>query len=219
MSSGLSGDDSERRVVPNYSEHIYSNSLEYTPGAVWEYRTALSSSLRDIIAHAIQSEDVASYFNDVLFKPLNIQNLKWNNKNENGHVHLGGGLFFSPRNMIKLGQLFLDNGVWNGKQIISEKWVSEATLMRFNGKDIGFAHDAYRIDGYGYKWWINNFIVNGKVIRTYQASGYGGQYIVVVPELNTVINFTCATENKNVVGPLNLIEYYILKSLKTTDKK
>lgn len=219
MSAGLSGDDSESKMASNYSEYFYSNTLEYTPGDFWEYRTALSNTLRDIIAHAIQSDDVAPYLKKVLFEPLNIDKLEWKYRNENKHVQLGGGLFLSPRSTIKLGQLFLDSGVWNGKRILSEKWIREATSMQFNSQYLGFIHDVYKIDGYGYKWWINNFIVDGKTINAYQASGYGGQYIVVIPKLKVVVNFTCATDNDNIVGPLNLIEDYILKAFKVVEKR
>ena len=82
-----------------------------------------------------------------------------------------------PRDMVKLGQLFLDGGRWEGEQIVPEEWVEEATTQQIEtGEDLG----------YGYQWWTGD--LDGD--RSFQAVGFGGQTIVVVPSRDLVVAAT-----------------------------
>jgi len=110
-----------------------------------------------------------------LFGPLNIHKVMWETKNR--HYAGGFGLHLSIYDMAKLGQLFLQKGRWKGKQIVSEKWVQEATKAaldcNYPGIDIK----------YGYQWWVHT--TNGH--KGYRAHGRGGQFVVVFPDLDMVI--------------------------------
>lgn len=92
--------------------------------------------------------------------------------------YMGGGIRLRPRDFMKLGQLYLDGGVWNGQRLVSEDWVeaSAAPHSSMNEKD-----------DYGFAWWRNAYTVNGQSIETYYASGNGGQMLFVVPELDLVV--------------------------------
>ena len=112
-----------------------------------------------------------------LLDPLKIE--KVNTGNEDFGVI--GDIAITPRDMAKFGLLYLNDGVWNGKQIIPSNWVKESTTSK-----IQINSD----EGYGYFWWTKKFNSNGSTIDTYYAWGYGGQYIFVVPSLNLVVSMT-----------------------------
>lgn len=84
-----------------------------------------------------------------------------------------------PSDMVRLGQLFLEDGRWEGKQIVPQEWVHEATTQQIQSDNpLG--------DGYGYQWWIGD--LDGS--RSFRAMGYGGQLIVVVPDRDLVVATT-----------------------------
>ena len=89
-----------------------------------------------------------------------------------------------PRDMAKIGCLFLQGGVWNGARVISEKWVEESTAWQVSHPE--------HLSGYGYQWTILKYKDNSlsRELYIYFASGYGGQYITVVPELSLVVVIT-----------------------------
>ena len=91
----------------------------------------------------------------------------------------------TARDMAKIGQLVLNNGKWNGKQLISEKWIEESTTRKTTITGID----------YGYFWWNIPFKINEKVFVSKAATGNGGQYIFVLPELELVAVFTGGAYN------------------------
>lgn len=92
--------------------------------------------------------------------------------------------------MAKFGLTFLNKGVWNGGRIISGEWVEKsATLYPGNTRINIPGEDSGRV-GYSYTWWTKQYSHSGKKINMYYAGGWGGQLIMVLPELNTVVVFT-----------------------------
>ena len=92
-----------------------------------------------------------------------------------------------PRDQIKLGQLYLDRGIWNGRRIVSERWVAESTSMhtRFSSANgLGQEHL------YGYGWHIRDIEFEGKSYRLIAAEGNGGQFVIVIPDLDLVVGFS-----------------------------
>ena len=109
----------------------------------------------------------------------------------------GWGLTISPVDMAKIGQLFLNKGKWNGKQIVSEKWVEESTTEHSRWKKMNLP--------YGYLWWIGE---DGG----YAAMGDGGNIIYVNPEKNLVVAIT-SLFNPRAKDRIDFIEKYILTSV------
>lgn len=93
-----------------------------------------------------------------------------------------GDIYLLPRDMARFGTLFLNEGQWDGTQILPKAWVQASTTKQV-ATDEGDA-------GYGYFWWTRNFTKESRPVPTYYAWGYGGQYIFVVPEINMVTVFT-----------------------------
>jgi CubicO group peptidase (beta-lactamase class C family) len=127
-----------------------------------------------------------------LFEPLGISDLNWSTDSRG--LSIGGwGLQLAPRDMAKLGYLYLNDGVWDGKQIVSAKWVVTAT-QKHTGTDGEL--------GYGYQWWTY------PSLDAYTALGLYGQTIFVIPKLNLVIVTTAQMENHDEI--FKLIENYIV---------
>lgn len=98
-----------------------------------------------------------------------------------GEAYLGGGLYARPRDALKLGQLYLAGGVWNGRRVVSKRWV-ERSITR---------HSVMSPDRtYGYAWWRHELRVGERVYAEYEAGGNGGQYVMVIPELELTVMFT-----------------------------
>jgi len=95
--------------------------------------------------------------------------------------------------MAKIGYLFLRKGIWNGRQIVSPEWVAESTKAQVTG---GLVLGS----GYGYQWWRGKTVINNRGIETFYAAGRGGQYIFVVPSLDTIAVFTSEPYNNSPAG-------------------
>jgi hypothetical protein len=101
----------------------------------------------------------------------------------------------------------LNGGRWQGKQIVSEKWVNESTQQQI---DPGQLPAWFLADGYGYQWWPGSFQVRGQVVKSYSARGRGGQFIVIFPALQMVAVFTGWNDNELLAQPLDMLRRYVI---------
>lgn len=166
-------------VEGSRAEYVLNRPVKYEPGTVWIYDSQAPSVLLNIIE--LQSnmaiDDFASKY---LFDQLQIENALWT-KDESGLAFGGFGLYLAPREMAKLGQLYLQGGIWGGVRIVSEDWINESTTDSMN-PDVKFVYSTTPTEGYGYLWWIFE--------DYYLASGLHGQRIIVNPEEDYVLTFT-----------------------------
>jgi len=142
-----------------------------------------------------------------LFEPLGITDYYWS-KQPGEIVETGGGLFLRPRDMAKIGLLYLNGGRWHGKQIVSAKWVKESTKNQAGSMEL--PDWVMAADGYGYQWWLGALKVDSQDIRFYSARGRAGQYIVVFPKQQMVAVFTGMNDNILMNQPLEMLQRYIL---------
>jgi CubicO group peptidase (beta-lactamase class C family) len=125
-----------------------------------------------------------------LFNPIDIHVRKWA-KSVDG-IYLGGAdSYFTARDMARFGYLYLQNGNINGKQIVPVNWIKESTISCDGAKMSD--NSCYTEKGYGYLWWIG---VNAGY-NCYAAHGYGGQAIVVIPDLDMIMVFTHYWRNED----------------------
>jgi CubicO group peptidase (beta-lactamase class C family) len=146
-----------------------------------------------------------------LLNPLGITDHRWKSYPD-GTVDTGGGLYLIPRDMAKIGYMMLKNGRWIGKQIVSEEWVSESTKAHVQQTGtIILASD------YGYQWHHGKGRISNQSIKTFFASGLGGQYIFVLPTLDLVVVFTSKHKDSSgiIFGQLMLANYIIPAVLPT----
>ena len=164
--------------------HLVDFPLSSDPGSKFHYSNLTSHLLGVIVARAC-GQDLESYAQEHLFSPIDGELYGWQ-VDDDGYKWGFGEIYVTARNMAKFGQLYLDGGVYEGKQILSADWV-EASLQRYSENIIRghvFSwYGSFRDRGYGYQWWSSR---SGDHYFSY-ASGHGGNYIVLLPQLNMVI--------------------------------
>jgi CubicO group peptidase (beta-lactamase class C family) len=158
---------------------ILNHKLVEPPGTRFNYAGGMTVLLGEIVSRA-SGMDLGQFSERHLFHPMGIYMEGWH-RSRLGVVNCQGGLYLRPRDMAKIGQLMLDKGVWQGKRIVSEKWV-QASLTKRVTAEYGW--------GYGYQWRLGQAIIDDQLIDLFFASGRGGQHIFVVPDLRLVTVFT-----------------------------
>jgi len=153
--------------------------LSNPPGLEWNYSSASAHILSGILTKAI-GMPLVKFATKYLFDPLDIEIRTWE-RDPQGYYMGGGNMAYTSRDMAKYGYLYLSNGAFDGKQVIPAEWIDESlqSYSSTNYKDLGTFKDIK----YGYLWWsadVGKYKVNF-------AWGHGGQYIVIVPELNLVV--------------------------------
>jgi CubicO group peptidase (beta-lactamase class C family) len=169
--------------------YLLSKPVVTTPGASFNYSGG-NVDLLGIIVENAAGTDLPTFSGNNLFGPLGITNYAWTTLYPSGITCAHGDIYMTPRDMAKFGQLFLDEGRWNGSQIIAKQWVEQSTQDHINPA-ISWA------DGYGYLWWLRNLQVNNKTVHSFKAIGWGGQEIFVLKDLAMVVVFTGANYVSN----------------------
>jgi CubicO group peptidase (beta-lactamase class C family) len=167
--------------------------------------------LGEIIKNAANM-DIEAFSRKYLFDPLGTDSVSWAIRYPNGMIETAGGLEITPRDMLKIGVTFLKNGQWNGQQIISKHWVEKSSTSFSGNRGINVPGEASGRLGYSYSWWTKTYYKSGKRVNMYSASGWGGQHIMVLPELNTVVVFT----GGNYVTkrpPFKILKNYIIPAI------
>ncbi|WP_194974822.1 serine hydrolase domain-containing protein [Aquiflexum lacus] len=183
------------------------------PGTKFLYNTSASYMLSAII-QKVTGQNLLEYLKPRLLNPLGIYGLDW--ETDLDGVAVGGwGIRVKTEDMAKLGQLFLQKGHWNGKQILPESWIDEASTMKImqepDASDEKMAANDW-IQGYGYQMWRSRY-------NSYRADGAFGQYILILPELDGLIVIT--SETRDMQGLLDLAWKYLLPAFDangTTEK-
>jgi CubicO group peptidase (beta-lactamase class C family) len=125
-----------------------------------------------------------------------------------GRPYFGGGMYLTPKDMLKFGELYLNKGNWKSNRILSKKWVENSFK---NYRNLDNVPDK---NGYGYLWWHHNYQLNGKRIESIEARGAGGQYIFVIPSFKIVVVVTSGNyRNGKTQQPEKIFEEYILPNL------
>ena len=148
-------------------------------GRAFSYCTAGVTLLGPILERATK-RSVAGFADEVLFKPLGITSVKWQLQ-PLGAGMTGGGVGLRSRDLLKLGQLYLNGGRWEGRQVISSDWVKRSIAPH--------AHAREDVD-YGYLWWLQPFRVGERKVPTFGMSGMGGNKVFVLPEQDAVVVIT-----------------------------
>lgn len=185
MRSGL-----ETTSFHNYGRWVTSDDwVEYAleqpmvdrPGDDMEYSTGTSHLLSVIITKATEMSTL-EFAQKYLFDPLNIAPGDWQ-QDPQGYYFGGNNMALKPTDMVKIGQLVLNGGTYNGNRVVSEEWIraSFKTYTRSN----------YNPYDYGYMWWNKRI---GEY-RVFFAWGFGGQYIYIIPELDSVVVITSSLRN------------------------
>ncbi|MBQ4804145.1 serine hydrolase [Aquimarina sp. MMG015] len=219
MSSGFLGDDNDYSS-PGNEENMYptDNWVKFSLDLPMEkskkietdftYFTAGVVILGDII-HKSVPDGLVSYADKKLFKPLNITNYKWQYTPQKvGNT--AGGIQLRAIDFAKYGQLYKNKGTWNGKQIITKKWVEKSLSKQVSQAAAGIK-DGY----YGYLFWNKTYNVNGKDYEVSFCSGRGGNKIFICKDIPYVIVITSSAYNNPNAHPNadKIMKEYILPAI------
>jgi CubicO group peptidase (beta-lactamase class C family) len=188
-------------------EYILAKPVVSEPGTEWYYNGGNTNLLGEVIRKAtgLRMDDFAA---EVLFAPLGITDYEWDHINPDV-IHASGNLKLRPRDMAKFGYLFLNGGVWNERQIVSQEWV-EASTREHTSTLWG--------TGYGYQWWQETYDYGSTSVDAFYAAGWGGQRIIAFPSLDMVLVFS----GGNYVGeePVDeIVTRYILPAVHSSPSR
>ena len=175
----------------DWAKFVMDEPMVHSPGTFFNYCTGCSHLL-SVIVQTATGMNTRDFARAELFGPLGITNFNWET-DSTGIPNGGWGLQLVPRDMAKLGYLFLHNGVWDGKQVVSAEWVKAATQKHT---------DTDGDLGYGYQWWTY------PALDAYTAQGMYGQTIFVIPKSNLIVVTTAAAADGHTTI-FKLIENYI----------
>ncbi len=176
------------------------------PGTKFVYNTGLIQFLSNIISKT-SCMDTCKYADKYLFSKIGINPTSWD-RDSQGYYCGGSGLVLTARDMAKFGYLYLNDGQWDGKQIIPKDWVEESTKKQL------YAYDGF---DYGYLFWVQTAHDSTKNVDyiTYRADGYGGQKIIVVPQLDLVAVVTASPDaNTKDDDMQNIVFNYVIPAVK-----
>ena len=147
-----------------------SQPMDAGPSEKWVYNSGGSALMAQVVRQATGTH-ADEYARQFLFEPLGIR-FHWK-KTPTGHPDTEGGLYMSPLDLAKVGQLYMDDGVWDGKRILPAGWAREATARivdHINPNPVS--------PGYGYQWWR----YDRRGVDVWAGNGFGGQFLLVIPQ-------------------------------------
>jgi CubicO group peptidase (beta-lactamase class C family) len=191
--------------------YVLGKELIDEPGNSFNYAGGNNVLLGEVLENAA-GMDIDEFSGEYLFEPLGIDPYYWA-AYRNGVVDAAGSIEITPRDMAKIGLTFLNDGFWNGERIVSEEWVRKSSTQYPGNSWLNDLDDHWGMRGYSYSWWTHHFSRSGKRIDMYYAGGWGGQFIMVIPELETVVVFT-GGNYLTFRPPFEILKKYILPAFK-----
>jgi CubicO group peptidase (beta-lactamase class C family) len=214
----------EMQSTDDWVAHILGLPVDVEPGTRFEYSN-MSSFLLSAIIEASTGMDTLEFANKNLFGPMGIKDVRWEWSPKG--IAIGyARMWLKPDDMAKFGLLYLQQGNWNGKQLVPKDWVHESLIPHAYPKNYMEMLDAdgnvdkeltttnWRVanlfrpfsDGYGYQWWLDR---DG----SYSAVGVSGQHIMVVPQKNLIVVVNNSSHRFGVFFPRKLMDKFILSAI------
>ncbi|MDP4117483.1 MAG: serine hydrolase [Bacteroidota bacterium] len=190
----------------NQVKYVLDRPLNSQPGTVFNYNSAALHLLSVIITEASKTP-TQEFARKYLFTPMELSVTNWETDKQ-GYNNGGAGLQLTPYDMLKIGELYLNGGTHKKERIVSAEWISNSIKTHIstgNSEPYG--------TGYGYCWWTGQSSKGNYAF----ANGWGGQFILIVPNLNVVIVATnewkdigTSTANAQWSRTMDLIVNHIL---------
>lgn len=218
MSSALDCNDNDQ-TTPGYEDHMHEREdwtrfvldLPVMPGwqrdkqglGPFRYCTAGTFLLGQAIEMAV-GRSLDDFVASALFTPLGIEKYEWY-RSPIGEEQSGGGLLLSARSLMKLGQLALDRGMWNGRRLLPKGWIAESVKAH---------RKATETQDYGYLWWIADFksATTDRAHKAWYMAGNGGSKVAVFDDMGMVVVITAEHYNRRGMHQQSrdILEKYIL---------
>lgn len=207
MSVGQDPDPTAKLAMSsdNWVKDFLALPIKYTPGSKFLYNT-MATYMLSAIVQKVTGQTEFEYLKARLFDPLGIKGMDWE-VNTQG-VNTGGwGLRLKTEDLAKMGQLYLQKGMWNGKQLLPKAWVEEATTFKIDqapGVPQSKRDSSDWMQGYCYQFWRCRH-------NAFRADGAFGQYIIVMPDQDAVVAIT--SETPDMQDELNLVWKHLLPGM------
>lgn len=189
----------------NWVKRFLSTPIVNEPGSIFSYSSYASYMLSAII-QKVTEQSTFQYLTPRLFEPLGITDIQWETDLQG--ISCGGwGMRIKTADMAKLGQLYLQEGIWNGKQLLSADWIKEASsaqILQVQNPTEEQKENNEGAQGYGYQIWRCTH-------NAYRADGANGQYILVMPDQDAVIAVTSKVQNMHRI--LKLVWEHLLPGM------
>lgn len=169
----------------DFSKALLDLPMTSNPGTVFAYNTAATVSLGQAVENSVPTPLIDFGINELML-PLGITDIEVT-RTPTGLPDGGGGFYLRTRDAAKFGQLLLNDGTWNGERIVSGEWLSESLVP---AAELGWADPEqwdWQVTGYGYQWWTGFYDIDGEILDTWVAWGFGGQWVIAIPSLELVV--------------------------------
>ena len=211
MSSGLAWDEtsvaftnpsntySQMEIAPRSDRFVLAQPLAAPPGTVFNYNSG-GAELLGLILRKVSGKRLREFAKETLFDPLGIEDWEWEGSS-GFNPAAASGLRLRPRDLAKIGQLVLERGRWQGRQIVSSSWIEDSTTPRLSGSDTAMMF--YRPEGissYGYLWWLGRSPPEHPERDMIAGGGYGGQRVFILPSLGAVVVTTAGVYGDKASG-------------------
>jgi CubicO group peptidase (beta-lactamase class C family) len=203
MTSGLEWDNnaeiSSNKMISsaNWLQYLLALPLSSDPGTQFTYSNGSAHLLSALIQKATSKSEV-DYAREVLFGPLGIKVIAWDSDPQG--LSVGSfGLHLTIRDIAKFGYLYLNDGKWENKEIVSPEWIKASTKRAIEFQDADVHPSA---EAYGYLWWLHSAKENGPLSESYAANGSGGQSIIIMPKQNMEIVITANNKDSFFSDPI-----------------
>jgi CubicO group peptidase (beta-lactamase class C family) len=209
MSSGLAWDETnvaytnpsntywQMGIAPRADRFVLARPLAAPPGIVFNYNTG-SVDLLGLTLRKVSGKRIDEFAKETLFDPLGIEDWGWEGSS-GFNPAAASGLRLRPRDLAKIGQLVLERGKWQERQIVSSSWIEDATTPRLCGKGAMFDRPE-GITSYGYLWWLGRSPPEHPERDMIAGAGNGGQRVIVLPSLGAVVVTTAGLYGDEASG-------------------
>lgn len=178
MRSGFKTQGGMRNSQLDWVDYYLSRPLVATPGSRYSY-DSIETYLLSAVVQKVTGKNVLQLLNERVFGPMGITDVEWE-RCPNGIITGGWGIYMSALSQAMFGQLLLNKGAWNGRQLVSQKWIDEMMSV----------HVVRDANDYGYQIWLCEYP------GAWRADGAFGQYIIVVPQKNMVVVLNQCSRSK-----------------------
>ncbi len=170
-------------------------------GVSFEYNNN-ETELIGAILKKVTGKTVDVLAEENIFASLGIKDVEWYKSPFNGLPMSSTGLNLRPRDWAKIGQLVLNRGLWEGKQIVPASWVVQSTAEQIKTEEPL---------SYGYQWWLGRSLDRDRVVQWIAAKGFNSQKTIIIVALDMVVVINASRQSKAMVAPeLDLLDRYIL---------
>jgi CubicO group peptidase (beta-lactamase class C family) len=192
----------QMELSPNWAQYVMNRPMAHAPGETFNYNSGCSILLTAVLQQT--GLDVAAFAQQHLFEPLGIAKDRYYwSRTADGMPNGSHGLVMCPRDMARIGYLYLKGGHWNGRRVLPLQWVAASTRAQSRMNWQGFV-----ADDYGYGWFIQPY--------GFHSLGYQGQYIFVLPAIEVVAVVTAELPLHELELPLRWVEAHIIPAAVTS---